>query len=417
MQVLIEYTSPSKEVKMQWSNQNRYWTALLAMIFALTTLSAEAQPGKHWLKKKKGKRTEKKAQKIRADNYVPGTEWEAYFKDDDGRTRKLLQPAEANPDQDWLGLTFTDYAGPRLRLAVMKVENKTSYAEQVAEGGSRAERVLSLFLRPHDVSTVPIGAIEELVMTSFFNTGRFELIERKRLDENLQEQDFGASERVTKQTAVKVGQGLGADYQVFAAVNEWTPKKSSAGGAGVIGGVIGGGKSKAEVAMSFRVVDAATSQVLFATTERATAGSWSIGIGGFAGIPGIGGAKKKSPINYAVMACINKGAYKLATWLKDRAWRGSVMRVDGSKIYINAGSNRGIEMGIHMTCLAQGEELVDPETGINLGASTEAIGSLMVTSVQEKYSIGTVVQGCDGLKKGDRVETQSSAGPKSETAP
>src|SRR3954453_6399211 len=63
------------------------------------------------------------------EQYVPGDKWEAYVHDDQGNTRAPRQPVEKNEDQDWLFLTFTDYKGPRNRLAVMEVENKTAAVE------------------------------------------------------------------------------------------------------------------------------------------------------------------------------------------------------------------------------------------------------------------------------------------------
>ena len=72
------------------------------------------------------------------------------------------------------------------------------------------------------------------------------------------------------------------------------------------------GQSTAEVAISYKVIDATSGQLTFAGTERATAGSWNFVVGG-----------KKAPINYAVQACINKAAYRIANSLKSQAWRGA----------------------------------------------------------------------------------------------
>ena len=78
--------------------------------------------------------------------------------------------------------------------------------------------------------------------------------------------------------------------------------------------------------------------------------------------------------------------------------------IKGNKVYINAGSNRGIETGMKLTALSKGEAVIDPETHLPLGNDTEAIGTLMVTTVNETFSIAAISQGCKGLKKGDQVE-------------
>ena len=122
---------------------------------------------------------------------------------------------------------------------------------------------------------------------------------------------------------MKVGKLLGADYLIIVAVNEWTPRKSGFGAAGI-------GQSTAEVAISFRVISAASGELTFSATERATASSVNFVVGG-----------KQAPINYSLQSCLNKGAYRLATFLKPQPWRGSVADIKGGKVYINAGSNRG----------------------------------------------------------------------------
>jgi len=219
---------------------------------------------------------------------------------------------------------------------------------------------------------------------------------------------------VTAQSAAGFGAMLGAQYLVMGSVNDWTPDKTSTGGGGLAAGrralgAVGVNRSKAEVSMSFRIADATTGQVLFATTEHATAGSWGIGLGGLGLrgsklLGGLGSFQKNSPISYAVEACIQKGIFKLAMWLVDRPWMGSVIKVEDGKVFVNAGSNQGLSPGMTLTALSKGEELIDPETGLNLGSETAVAGVLRLTSVTERFSIANVVEGCQGLTGGDRVE-------------
>ncbi|HKI00530.1 MAG TPA: CsgG/HfaB family protein [Thermoanaerobaculia bacterium] len=318
-----------------------------------------------------GKKKEKEKEFI---PFTPTGAWEAYIHDDEGRDRVLLRPVEQNDDKDWMFLRFTDYKGPRARLAILRVENKSLNPE--SEDDDDEDGYVE----------VPLEQIEDLFSTSLFNTNRFTLIERKRVQSAIAEQDFGSSDRINAESAVKVGKLLGADYLIIVAVNEWTPEKSRFGAIGV-------GQSTAEVAISFRVINAASGELTFSSTERATAGSWNFIVGG-----------KKAPISYSLQSCLNKGAYSLASFLKVQPWRGSVADIKGNKVYINAGSNRGIETGMKLTALSKGEAVIDPETKLPLGNDTEAIGTLMVTTVNETFSIAAISQGCKGLKKGDQVE-------------
>lgn len=387
---------------------------IVVLLVALAMLAAAAGDALAGDPDKRKKKAQKRAEKIAATSYTPGTEWEGYFKDDKGFTKELLEPLELNADKDWLGLLFTDYTGPTISISVMKVENKTAAAEQVVHAVNETDAAgPAVIVGTGGLAEVPVGSIEELLTTSLFNTHRFELVERKAVGAVLAEQDFGEGGRVAVPTAAGVGQIQGAKYLIFASVNEWTPTKSKVGGGGgffkKVGGIVAGGKSTAEVAMSFRVVDATTSKVLFAINEKATAGNWNIGLGALGGgALGGGSMQKNSPVNYAVVACINKGVYQLATWMKDRGWSGAVMKVktDG-KVYINAGRDSGLQPQTKLTVLSKGEELVDPTTGRVLGFETEAIGSLVVTSVTDAYSVAAVLEGCEEIKIGDEVQLYS----------
>jgi hypothetical protein len=342
------------------------WGAGAALVLAALFLTLDAAPA---VAKIFGKKKDKDKEFV---PYVPSGAWEAYIHDEEGRDRALLQPIEKNSDQDWMFVKYADYKGPKNRLAILSVENKSPKfdSDHDEEGG-------------HEV---PLYQIEDLFSTSLFSTNRFSLIERKRIQSAIAEQNVGSSDRINPATAVKVGKLLGADYLIIVAVNEWTPKKSGYG-AGPFG------EAKAEVALSFRVINATSGELTFSSTERATAESWNFVVGG-----------KKAPITYSLQSCLNKGAYRLATSLKTQPWRGSVAEIKGTKIYINAGSNRGLTTGMKLTILSKGEPVIDPETGLPLGNDTEAIGTLTVTLVNETLSIAVISQGGKGLKKGDQVE-------------
>jgi curli biogenesis system outer membrane secretion channel CsgG len=355
---------------------------LLAVLLTWTSSTDVAFADRVKRKQKKEQKKQEKGAKIEQASYDPGPGWEPYFEDEDGFRMKVITPIEQNEDKDWIGLHFTDYEGPKLRLAVMEVDNRSGY---------------------HGV--VSVNGIESMISTGLARTGRFDLVERERLGSLLAEQDFMASGRGARPSGAKIGQVLGAQYMVYATIVEWTPKKKSKGG-GLFGVRVG--KNKAEVAISVRVIDAATSQTLFTETDRATAGSWSVGFLRHRGIGGNFGIDMSSPIGYAVQSTINKLVYRLAMELKDAKWQGAVMKVDGRTVHINAGENLGMQTGYRLTCISKGEKLVDPATGLEIGHTKSAIGSLMITGVQESYSTAQIVEGCQGLKYGDFVELEST---------
>ena len=91
-----------------------------------------------WKRKYLARRRKKKEKEFVP--FVPSGAWEAYIHDGEGRDRTLVQPVEQNDDDDWRFLKFTDYKGPRGRLAILRVENKSinPQSEDDEDGASRS---------------------------------------------------------------------------------------------------------------------------------------------------------------------------------------------------------------------------------------------------------------------------------------
>lgn len=324
--------------------------------------------------------------------YEDDGEWQPYFRDHEGQTYAFEEPMEQYEDQDWLGVQFAEYKGNRSRLAVWQVEERI--------GPQQQETVTSYgpFSITSRSTSVPLTAIEELLTTAMFNTNRFTMVERKQIEAVLAEQDFGDSGRVTDASAARIGQALGADYILFAAINEWTPNKKS-------GGVLGSGKSVAEVALSIKVVDAETGQVVYADTVRGQAESRN------AGLPLIAAAADNSPVNYALVSAINKVSYLLATSLESKAWEGTIVHIAGDNVVINGGEERGVAPGMRFLAVSRGVELRDPDSGELLGYHEDVIGSIQVTVVKKQTATAVILEGCEGLKAGDFVRPEEAGGP------
>jgi len=58
-------------------------------------------------------------------------------------------------------------------------------------------------------------------------------------------------------------------------------------------------------------------------------------------------------------------------------WSGvfplKIAKVTGNTVYINRGSGVDFEVGDHLSVLAQGEGLIDPDTGESLGSAEEEV--------------------------------------------
>jgi hypothetical protein len=229
-------------------------------------------------------------------------------------------------------------------------------------------------------------------------SGQFSMIERDKVQAIMAEQNFGASGRVTPQTAAKIGQLLGVDLMLTGSVSQFSISRTGGGIRGVSVGVTTG-----KVVLQARLVNTTTGEIVVAAEEENT--------------KRLVGARVRS-INFeqefdygmaneimhpAVEKMVVKIVENSAGMSGGASHSGRVIKVSGNQVWINLGANTGIQAGDSFDVIRKGEELIDPDTGLSLGAVEEKVGSVVVTQVQEKFSIATIqsgsVQANDYLKK------------------
>lgn len=119
-------------------------------------------------------------------------------------------------------------------------------------------------------------------------TGQFVMVERSKLSHVLREQNLGASGRVSKRTAARIGKLTGARYLVIGKVSSFERNTEGSGGGFAFQGIrIGTSKQKAYIAIDLRVIDTTTGHIEHVRTveARATASSLKLGLykSGFSG--------------------------------------------------------------------------------------------------------------------------------------
>jgi hypothetical protein len=97
---------------------------------------------------------------------------------------------------------------------------------------------------------------------------------------------------------------------------------------------------------------------------------------------------------------------------------GYVVRVDSAIAYLDWGKASGVSVNQEFNVYRPGVELKHPVTGEVLGKTEEAVGQGIVQSVEEKYSIGQILEHSSAWKIGDRTRVKAAApAPVSTTIP
>jgi len=250
-----------------------------------------------------------------------------------------------------------------------------------------------------------------MLQDALLESGRFIVVEREQLDSVLREQDLGAAGRINSETALKIGQIVGASIMIQGTVTQFEPGEEGKSGRVNIpigpGGVgIGGSKVTSKIAMKLRIVDLTTSQVLSTHNAEHTGTHKSMGMDVYTSVGSAGGDQfKKTPLGETAEECINKCVDHIISVMANVPFSARVAEVDGKSIYINAGTNRGVTEGMVLGLYKTGKVITDPDTGLALDVKLEKTGSVKVDSVQEKLSICSLVEG-QTPKRGDNLRLE-----------
>lgn len=269
--------------------------------------------------------------------------------------------------------------------------------------------------------------ISDLVVTNLVKDGTYSVIERKALDQVLQEQNLGASGRADAKSAAQIGKVLGVNAMIVGSVTQFgfedkDFKVDALGGAIGRGFGIGGfgkKKSKAIVVVDARMVDTTTGEILAVATARGESRRDSFsGFGGGGGGRGFGAAGldmgssnfQNTIIGEATRKCVEALSYELVKG-QDKIVAakvqllGRVADVDKGSLVLNIGKSQGLNVGDELSVERVVREVKDPDTGMVLREVTEVIGTVKVTEVDEKSAVG-VFTGATAPTIGDRVKNR-----------
>jgi len=273
---------------------------------------------------------------------------------------------------------------------------------------------------------VDIGTgISDLLVEKLVNGGSFSVIERKALDTIIQEQNLSNSDRFDSNSAAKIGRLLGVDAIITGSITQFgRDDKSTNVGGGAVGGVtrrfgiggVGRKQSKAVVAVTARIINTDTAEILSVATgtgESKRSGTTLIGAGGDYNTAAGGAIDMKSSnfANTILGEAVGQAVESLASQLQANSAKlpartvkidGLVADASGGELILNVGSQAGVKVGDRLKITRTGREIKDPATGKVIRRVEESLGEVVITEVDEQSAVGKY-SGTAPVKVGDRV--------------
>lgn len=239
--------------------------------------------------------------------------------------------------------------------------------------------------------------------------GKFRIVERSNIKKVMAEQDFGASNRVKQGTQARLGRITGADAILMGTIVTFgrDDKRRSIGGFGVGPRALGGlkiktGEDKAVVVISFRLVDAETSEVIATGEARGESSRKQNGVdlgalvnrgGGAASVDMTSANFGQTIIGEATTQSVDKLAAELNAnegkiQMRNLDIESRIAEVAGAQIYLATGSFEGVHKCDRFEVHKIVKEVKDPVTKDVIDMVTEKVGDLIVTEVRDRVAIG-----------------------------
>lgn len=258
-------------------------------------------------------------------------------------------------------------------------------------------------------SNVDVGkGIQALFVKRLVEQGKFTVVERRLVKDILKEQDFAQSSRVKRGTGARTGRITGADAILMGTITVFgrDDKRKGIGGFGGAWPWAGlarfkWGSDKFVLAISYRLVDAETSEVIEQGEARGEAVRKSKGMEGAAYWPGAGGGGGYTDeqraaqviVGEATIDCVDKLGADLNSKeekIPRKSWEVEtrIAEISGPQVYLAAGSNDGVSKCDRFDVFRIVREIVEPTTKEVIDFELKQTGELLVTEVRERVAIG-----------------------------
>jgi len=280
-----------------------------------------------------------------------------------------------------LALTLFPTAGfagkePKKRVAVVDFENEAGYTRWGDLGGGMAEKL-----------------IEALI-----DTGKFVVLERQALTDVLAEHNLS---NVAHVEPVVVGRLTSAQALIRGVITNVEDTDGEEGGFGIGKFRLRGKNQEVSVTVNLRLVDTVTGQILQSKTVEGIAKQRGLQVRKKNG-DGDVKVNRNHPVGKAVDDAVAQAVAQIVDGMESIPWQGSVSRVSGRQVFINAGYQENVEPGLELRVFEKGAEIIDKETNETLGRLDEEIGIIRIARVEPRFSVADVVQG-DGFAAGNIV--------------
>jgi len=241
------------------------------------------------------------------------------------------------------------------------------------------------------------GGMTEKLIEALINTDKFVVVERQALTDVLAEQNLG---NIAKVEPAVIGRLTSAQAVIRGVITNVESTEGQQGRIPLGKKIRLGIKNEfVTVTINLRIIDTTTGQIIESKTVEGIAKMRGLRIRRSSSDVSL---KLNHPIGKALDDAVKQAVGQIVDGMESIPWQGSVSRVSGRQIIVNAGYQENVEVGLELRVFEQGAEIIDRGTNETLGHLDEEIGVIRIIRVEPRFAIGEIVQG-RGFSQGNIV--------------
>jgi curli biogenesis system outer membrane secretion channel CsgG len=247
----------------------------------------------------------------------------------------------------------------------------------------------------------PGEGMADMLITALVKTGKFRVFERSALHEILAEKNLSLSDLANPSLNAAQKLEIG-DILVSASITEFGYKESKASGAlSRVSKSASLGSYTGRVAVDLRLIDVGSGEVLWADSVDKTETSRSIGVATDQFRFGDQKSFDEHVVGKATRKVIDGIVEKLEEQVSRRPWQGVLITAD-EFLFIDGGTELGIQKGMVFEVKRKTQEVKHPTTGRVLKVLHETVGEVKAVEVEDGVTTVERISGT-GFQTGDVV--------------
>ena len=254
------------------------------------------------------------------------------------------------------------------------------------------------------------SGLSAMLTSALVESGQFVVVDRSKINDVLTEQKLAVKNLTTETTGAQVGKLTGAQFYVYGVVTQFDTNAKSSGFGGAVSKVPGLSsfatkKTEGTIAIDLSLVDTTSGEIAdsFSVEKTVKGTGFDISVG-YEGIALGGDQFVKTPLGEATREAITEAVAHIAEKAADSDWMGKVVMYEAGMLYINAGSNSGIETGDKFLVRKIDRVITDPDTEKILMVRWIDLGEVLIDQAEPDIAFGEYFPlGSLGPERGDFV--------------